>query len=355
MRPALQRTVELTDALVGRLMNAKPLPWMWGPGLLGYSLALLQRRLGDRRYDDYLLRFCRAHVGTPVHCSDTTAPALLTHELARDGIDEFAPLTQRALGYLAGAPDLPGAPGIPNHLGTGGYAPWYPASAWVDSVMMIGVFPAIVGADRGDRALLDTAALKPARFAALMRDDASGLWSHSWWAPAWHSPGGRRFPRRVFWARGNGWVAAALPMLLDAIGPDHPQADAIRGLNADLALALASRQQPDGGWTTLLNGRRRGPSETSAAALIAAGWLNSIRLGILPANDYRERADAALASVLDRIEDGPGGPRLRGVSGPTIPVPLAPRLGYLVIPEKVDAPWGVAALVFAALADDALN
>lgn len=354
MRPALQRTVELTDALVDRLMAAEPLEWMWGPGLLGYSLALLQRRLGDRRYDEYLIRYCRAHADAPVHSSDTTAPALLTHALARDGIDEFIPMTQRALDYMAAAPPLRGTPGVPNHLGTSGYAPWYPASAWVDSVMMIGVFPATVGTDRGDRDLVDGAAAMPQQFADLMRDEATGLWSHSWWAPAWHSRAGRRFPRDVFWARGNGWVAAALPMLLETIGLDHPRAAGIGELNARLALALASRQRPDGGWTTLLNGRRRGASETSAAALIAAGWLNSIRLGMLPAADYQERAEAALVSAVDRIEDSPTGPRLRGVSGPTIPLPLLPRLGYLAVPEKVDAPWGVAALVLAALADDRL-
>lgn len=354
MKPALRRTVELTDALVDRLLDEPPLAWMWGPGLLGYGLALLQRHLGDRRYDDYLLRFCRAHTEMVVHSSDTTAPALLTHELARDGIDEFAPLTKRALAYLAAAPALRGAPGIPNHLGTSGYARWYPASAWVDSVMMIGVFPAIVGTANGDTALVDAAAQLPRRFADLLLDDASGLWSHSWWQDAWHSGGGRRYPATTFWARGNGWVAAALPMMLDVIGLDHPQAAGLIELNEQLALALAGRQRRDGGWPTLLNGRYRDPAETSAAALIASGWLTSIRLGILPEADYRERADDALAAVLARIEDGPTGPQLRGISGPTIPVPVVPRLGYLAVPEKVDAPWGVAALIFAALANERL-
>lgn len=353
MKPALARSVELADAVTARLLDRPPLPWMWGPGLLGYALAKLQARLGDRRYDPYLLRYCRAHTATEVHSSDTAAPALLTHELARQGIDEFAGLTTRTLDYLRQAPALPGAPGVPNHLGTSGYAPWYPPSAWVDSLMMIGVFPAIVGTERGEHELVDQAIGMPRRFAELLRDERTGLWTHSWWAPAWHSPAGRRFPRRVFWARGNGWVAAALPMLLDATGLDHPGAADVVALNEQTALGLASRQRPEGDWTTLLNGPGHGYRETSATALIAAGWLTSVRLGILP-DDYAERGRAALDAALRRVVDGKHGPVLTGVSGPTIPLPLLPRLGYLTVPKQADAPWGVAALIFAALADDAL-
>ncbi|NLH68963.1 MAG: hypothetical protein GX454_02095 [Brooklawnia sp.] len=354
MRPALQRTVALADALVGRLLDAEPLPWTWGPGLLGYALARLQHRLADRRYDPYLLRYCRAHLDTAMNSSDTVAPALLTAELTRQQVPEFDHLTTRALAYLRGAPALPGAPGVPNHLGSSGYARWYPDSAWVDSLMMIGILPALVGAQRHDRGLIDNAAALPQRLARLLRDDTTGLWAHSWWAPAWHSPGGRRFPATVYWARGNGWVAAALPMLLEAIGLDHPEADGIVQLNEQTALALASRQRPEGGWTTVLTGRPRGHQEVSATALIATGWLTSIRLGVLPP-DYLERAQAALGRAMESIVDGACGPRLVGVSGPTVPVPLVPRLGYLAVPTQPDAPWGVAAVVSAALADDALS
>lgn len=353
MTPELQWVTELADAVVRRLMDAEPLPWTWGPGLLGFALARLQDGLGDRRYDEYLIRYCRTHDDARIDSSDTAAPALITHEMTRQGLGGFDHLTQRALEYLRFAPALAGAPGVPNHLGSSGYAAWYPRSAWVDSLMMIGVFPALVGRQRGDRYLVDDAARLPGRLAGLLRADRTGLWAHSWWAPAWHSPGGRRFPSRVAWARGNGWVAAALPMLLEAIGLDHPQADGIVRLNAQTALALASRQGSDGGWPTVLTGRPHGYRENSAAALIAAGWLVSIRLGILP-DDYLERARDALRSALTGVVDSRRGLRLVGVSGPTIPVPVLPRLGYLAVPRVVDAPWGVAAIVLAALADEAL-
>ena len=58
----------------------------------------------------------------------------------------------------------------------------------------------------------------------------------------------------------------------------------------------------------------------------------------------------ALDAVLGGIHDGSHGPELREISGPTIPLPLLPRLGYLAVPRRPNLPWGVAALVFAVLA-----
>lgn len=346
---ALARTTELTDGLVAHLLQRPVLPWMWGPGLLGHGLARLQDHLGDRRYDPYLLRFCRHHAATPVHSSDTAAPALVSLELVRGGHAEFEPQVQRAIDYLAAAPRVGG---VLDHLGTSGYAKLYPSSAWVDTVMMAGVFPALVGAARGDQGLLDQAAALPGALADLLLDEQTSLWLHSWWAPAWHSPRGRRFPQRVAWARGNGWVIAALPMILAAIGPEHPRVGELHQLIERTSLALAQRQRPDGSWHTLLTGRPTGYRELSATALIAAGWFEAVRLGVLPA-DYAERADAALAAVLGGIHEGRHGLELREISGPTIPVPLLPRLGYLAVPRRPNLTWGVAALIYAVLAADA--
>ncbi|HEY9054574.1 MAG TPA: hypothetical protein VIO60_07120, partial [Rectinemataceae bacterium] len=42
-------------------------------------------------------------------------------------------------------------------------------------------------------------------------------------------------------------------------------------------------------------------------------------------------------------------PALGEVSGPTIPLPVFPRLGYTFIPRGQNRPYGIAALVLAAL------
>lgn len=381
MSARLERTIELADSLVAQLMARPVLPWMWGPGLLGYALARLQAELGDQRYLPYLQRFVGAHTDAVVHSSDTAAPALITFELARQGVSVPNELTERALFYVAHAPRLPASP-VVDHLGTSGYARLYPASGWVDSLMMFGVFPALVGAHRHDQHLLDQAAALPGGFAKLLQD-RNGLWSHSWWAPAWHSPRGRRFPANTFWARGNGWVIASLTMILGAIGLTHPKAREIVSLLATTSSALACCQRRDGTWRTLLDHRvldastpahgtatqvpseptkhrheptkhrHGGPGfgyrELSASCLIAAGWLNATRLKVL-GDEYAQRASTALDTCLAAIRPGRSGLELPEISGPTIPVPLLPKLGYLLVPRIPNASYGVAALILAALA-----
>lgn len=375
MRPPLERIIELADAAVEYQRTRPVAQWHWGPALQGFAYARLQQHLGDQRYTDLLVRYCRTHAegdGPVVDQSDTAAPGLISFELERLGYTEFAPLTERVIDYVKTAARSVG--GAVNHLGHGFWSRLYPRSAWVDTLMMFGVFPALVGRERGDDALLEAAATLPRQCAAMMQH-ASGLWTHSYWAPAWHSPGGRPFPSHTFWARGNGWVIASLPMILEAIG-DHPEVPGIIDLLQCTSAALLQLQETDGSWTTVLNGSPRGRSEASATALIAAGWLTSVRHGWLPEH-YLAPARRALDFVIGCIVDGAAardtnpiqrwfrttsaaapdgsyqGPALTRVSGPTIPLPLIPRFGYThLTPDVVNASYGMAAAILAAIADD---
>ena len=378
MRDSLARVVELADASVEYQLSRPVAPWHWGPALQGFAYAKLQEHLGDERYTDFLVRYCRHHAtgaGPVVDQSDTAAPGLVTHELQKLGYAEFEPLTELVVDYVKTAPRVVG--GAVNHLGHGFWSKIYPTSAWVDTLMMFGVFPAIAGRSRGDQELLDAAATLPRRCSDLMQH-SSGLWTHSYWAPAWHSPHGRPYPSQTFWARGNGWVIASLPMILEAIG-DHPKAPELREILARTSSALLPLQRDDGSWTTVLIGSPRGRPESSATALIATGWLTAIRHGWLPEN-YLEPARRAVGFVTDCIVDGAAvgeknplqhffrrtsaaapdttyqGPALTRVSGPTIPMPLIPRLGYThLTPDVVNASYGMAAAILAAISDDALG
>lgn len=361
----LQKVTALADDVAARQMDQPVMPWMWGPALQGWALALLQERLGERRYEPWLNRFCGHYLQQPpeVHSSDTAAPALITYELQRQGEVRYAGLTDAVVGYVREAPRLVG--GAVDHLGTSGYARFYPDSVWVDSLMMFGVFAARWAADHGDRDLLSDAADQPAAFARLLRDPSTGLWAHSWWAPSWHAAlggrsddGGRRFPRNVPWARGNGWVVAALPMLLELLPEDAAfveRREEIVRLFREISEAMLLRQRADGAWTTVLTGWPKGYPEVSSAALVACGWFTGIRLGVLDRETYEEPARRASEYALGGIRRNRAGElELTGVSGPTIPVPVLPRAGYLVIPRGTDLPWGVAAVILAALAEDRL-
>ena len=49
------------------------------------------------------------------------------------------------------------------------------------------------------------------------------------------------------------------------------------------------------------------------------------------------------------LEESDGGVYMTEISGPTIPVPVFPKLGYKLVPRGKNWSYGVAALIFAAI------
>lgn len=344
----LETAGALCDELTDAGMDEPVMPWMWGPALLGHALAELDAYRGQRRYLPWLERYAEHHLRrTPaIHSSDTVAPALVTWALQQRGDERFAPLTGRAVDYIMSAPRA--VDDAVNHLGDSGWNWLYPRSVWVDSLMMFAVFPAIYGRATGDSELLDFAARQPAQYADRLLDPETGLWHHSYWVRL-----RRRYPG-AFWGRGNGWVIASLPMILDQLDADHPRRPEILKLLAGTSEALLRLQRDDGTWTTVLaDKRRRWPSrpgyrELSATALVASGWLHGVRAGYLPER-FRAPGERALSAVTAAVRRRDGRLELPEISGPTIPVPVVPRLGYQWTPTGANHPYGVAAFVFAAL------
>ncbi|MGO1833112.1 Rhamnogalacturonides degradation protein RhiN [Actinomycetales bacterium JB111] len=359
MRWPLRRAVELLDDVVEQDAVRPVRPWMWGPALLGFALAEVERAVGARGYEAWLRRFADHHLaaGARPVSADTIAPGLVTTELADTGT-RYEEATRRALDAILDAPALPGAgPDVSNHLGASTYARFYPPSAWVDSLMMTGVLAAREGARRGEAALVRHALAMPGQYAVLLVDRETGLWSHAWWAPGGvGGRAGRRFPR-LPWARGNAWVIAALPLILEAADAAGPGEDGERVRAARLleetSSALAARQRPDGSWPTLL-AARGGYRELSATALIGFGWLRAVRLGLL-AETYVAPARRAVACAVGAVDRVGGRWSMPEVSGPTIPLPVFPRAGYLAVRPGRDRPWGTAALALAAIEDDLLG
>lgn len=49
------------------------------------------------------------------------------------------------------------------------------------------------------------------------------------------------------------------------------------------------------------------------------------------------------------MRDGEDGVYMTEISGPTIPLPIFPRLGYKLVPRGENWSYGIAALIFAAI------
>ena len=325
--------------------------WMWGEALLGYALSRLDELAGTEDSTPFLRAYCDHYVAHPprVDQSDTCAPALITYQMQKKtGNPDYAALTCRVVHYIKTEPRL--IEDSVNHLGNSLEGRLYPQSIWVDSLMMFSVFPSLYAKEQGDPAMMDIAARQPRVMATYMMDKESGLWYHSYWVK--HKT---HYPRsKVFWGRGNGWVIAALPMILENIGP-HAERPAITKILQATSAGLLPYQRADGAFETVINRPGKTYRELSFTALVAAGWFHGIRLGVLDGGRYLEPARRAYQAVMDALVREDGHLFMPEISGPTIPMPLFPYLGYKLVPLGRNWSYGLAALIFAAIESEKLK
>lgn len=317
--------------------------WMWGEALLGYAMDELDKETGKEDYTKFLCSYCDywAKVDPAVDQSDTAAPGLITYAMyKRTGKLEYERLTNKVLDYIKNEPRL--YLDCLNHLGCSKKGKLYPKSVWIDSVMMFSVFTSLYAKESGDRELIEFAARQPKQYASMMFDDEKHLWAHSYWVDYKMA-----FPKRdLFWGRGNGWVICGFPMILDNIGLDHEKAPEIIDLFQRTSEALLDCVRDDGTFSTLL--KYKSYRELSATALISAGWLHGIRCGYLD-KKFLEPAVRAFEACINAMEENEEGIYMTEISGPTIPVPGFPKLGYALTPLGKNWSYGIAALIFAAI------
>ena len=317
--------------------------WMWGEALLGYALDELDKENGKGDYTEFLCNYCDywAKADPAVDQSDTAAPGLITYAMyKRTANAEYKRLTDKVLDYIRYEPRL--YLDCLNHLGCSKKGRIYPKSVWIDSVMMFSVFTSLYANESGDGELLDFAARQPKQYASMMLDKEKGLWAHSYWVNQKTA-----FPKHdLFWGRGNGWVICAFPMILDNIGLDHKEAPEIISLFRQTSEALLICMRDDYTFNTLL--KYKSYRELSATALISAGWLHGIRCGYLD-EKFLEPAVKAFEACVNAMEESDEVVYMTEISGPTIPLPLLPKLGYKMIPLGKNWSYGVAALIFAAI------
>lgn len=93
--------------------------------------------------------------------------------------------------------------------------------------------------------------------------------------------------KKDFWARGDGWVFAALARVLAELPADAPHRAEYEQRFRDMAQALLPLQQPDGHWTRSLMDPAHAPGpETSGTAFFTYGLLWGVNSGLLPRATY---------------------------------------------------------------------
>ena len=103
------------------------------------------------------------------------------------------------------------------------------------------------------------------------------------------------------WARGNGWMAAGMPLLLQYLNPsdaDYPRI--LAGYRKMMATLLAC-QRASGLWGQLLDDAESW-DETSGSLMFAYAFIEGCRLGLLDASVYAPAARKAYLAVVSSLD-----------------------------------------------------
>ncbi len=318
---------------------------------------------GDAELLEAVRRFFESprHRKVQIHRSDAAAcalPALSLYEATGERVG--LTYVDRALRYLVRAPSS--YLGAVFHLGDELWARPLPDSVWADSLMMVGVLLARASVVRGDASLRSRALGQVNAFVTHLQDPGVGLFRHADIPFASLS-----FPtQRAFWLRGNGWMLAAGAEMCAVLDPDPAERADLTRAFAPAASALLSCVRNDGSWPNMLRAARtplrtagdlpspvmkddRARIESSGTALVGAGMLGFARLGMLtPEEPYRATGLAAVAAAVSCImRDRRGRLCLRNTTGPTN---AGPVFSYALVPESVNAYYGVGAILLSAAA-----
>jgi len=104
------------------------------------------------------------------------------------------------------------------------------------------------------------------------------------------------------WGRGNGWMAAGMPMILQYLHPKDEHYTRILAGYRKMMKTLLSRQRADGLWGQLVDDPESW-EETSGSLMFAYGFLMGCRHGWLDADIYRPAAVRTYASVAARLDE----------------------------------------------------
>lgn len=103
----------------------------------------------------------------------------------------------------------------------------------------------------------------------------------------------RRSPsgKKIFWARGNGWVMAGTARVLEAMPADFPSRQRYIATFQAMAKRIASLQQPDGLWrSSMLDTATFPEAETSGSAFFVYALSWGINHGLLKRKTYLPHA-----------------------------------------------------------------
>ena len=143
---------------------------------------------------------------------------------------------------------------------------------------------------------------------------------------------------KVFWARGNGWVYAALAMMLEYVPQDHPSYSYYKDLYVRMTEAVIRCQDEDGSWHAgMYDPQTWNTPENSASGFFVYGLAWGVNNGVLSEDRYRDAAEKGWDALCSYVHpDGKLG--------------YVQSIGHAPANSSYDdtMPYGVGAFLFAA-------
>ncbi len=144
--------------------------------------------------------------------------------------------------------------------------------------------------------------------------------------------------KKIFWSRGNGWVFAGLPLLIEQIPANDPRKQKYENLFKIMASSLVKLQQPNGFWpSSLLDKDEFSVPETSGTGFMTFGLAWGINNGLLARADYLSAITAGWKGLATAVD-------ANGKLGWVQQVGASPEK---ILPEDTQL-YGVGALLLAA-------
>lgn len=299
--------------------------WDWMPGVGLYGLIRAYEATGERRYLDYPKHYVDRLLAVD-NVSYSINGAILFDIVLKLAHYCGDPIYEQEMHYFLRWL-LRSAPKCQNDCFE---HTWVEPKAnladqvWIDTLFMAGIvladsWRALGRADCKAEALLQLMAHQ-----TCLQDSETGFFRHLYNVKTGSYMAG------AFWGRGNGWMAAGVVDMLDALGLDDPaHAEIIASFQRQMA-AVQAVQRPDGAFHTILNDSST-YVEMSATAALGYAALKGLRLDLLD-GAFKEVGERALDAIRRNTSpDGVVGNVSSGTSGFIAyeeynAIPIGPRL-----------------------------
>jgi rhamnogalacturonyl hydrolase YesR len=108
--------------------------------------------------------------------------------------------------------------------------------------------------------------------------------------------------RKLFWARGNGWVFAGLARIIPLLPKGSPDRVKLESLFREMAARLIAIQKPDGDWAPSLLAPENSPPESSGTGFFTYGLAWGVTAGLLDRAAYEPAARKGWAALTRAIQ-----------------------------------------------------